>query len=104
VPFRGFPEWRRDDGAITSLEDSSYRLPTVSNRSIVSGVHSGPTASDLGREEFMDFIERLFGISPDAGSGATEAMIVLVPLSIVAFLAYRRIRQDSTRPPATGPR
>lgn len=68
------------------------------------GVHSGPTASDLGREEFMDFIERLFGISPDAGSGATEAMIVLVPLSIVAFLAYRRIRQDSTRPPATGPR
>jgi hypothetical protein len=52
----------------------------------------------------MDFIERLFGISPDAGSGATEAMIVLVPLSIVAFLAYRRIRQDSTRPPATGPR
>jgi hypothetical protein len=47
----------------------------------------------------MDFIERLFGISPDAGSGATEAMIVIVPLVVVAFLAYRWIRRESTCQP-----
>ncbi|HEU4730705.1 MAG TPA: hypothetical protein VFT22_22575 [Kofleriaceae bacterium] len=28
----------------------------------------------------MDFIERIFGICPDGGSGALEALAVLVPM------------------------
>jgi hypothetical protein len=35
----------------------------------------------------MDFIERIFGISPDAGSGTFEMILVLVPLVIVGLLA-----------------
>jgi hypothetical protein len=27
----------------------------------------------------MDFVERLFGISPDGGSGAYEALLFLLP-------------------------
>jgi hypothetical protein len=41
----------------------------------------------------MDFIERIFGISPDAGSGAFELILVAVPILILASLAaYRRWR------------
>jgi hypothetical protein len=51
----------------------------------------------------MDFIERLFGISPDGGSGLTEASyIFLLALVILLFFA-RKIsrlfpprRQDSS--------
>jgi hypothetical protein len=32
----------------------------------------------------MDFIERIFGVSPDAGTGATEAAL-LVGLAMVVF-------------------
>ena len=38
----------------------------------------------------MDFIERIFHISPDGGSGALEAMLVIIPL--LAILVYRLIR------------
>lgn len=38
----------------------------------------------------MDFIERLFGISPDAGTGVTELTIVLVPLLAIGLFAVRR--------------
>lgn len=31
----------------------------------------------------MDFIERLFGVSPDGGNGTTEAVIVLVLIAAV---------------------
>ena len=40
----------------------------------------------------MDFIEHLFGISPDGGSGATELSLILVPIFVVAYLAVRRYR------------
>jgi len=30
----------------------------------------------------MDFIERIFGISPDGGSGATEAMIIVAVIAM----------------------
>jgi hypothetical protein len=39
----------------------------------------------------MDFIERIFGISPDRGSGALEVVIFCVLLG-ASVLAYRRIR------------
>jgi hypothetical protein len=37
----------------------------------------------------MDFIERLFGISPDGGDGSTELMFFAVFVIIVAALAWR---------------
>jgi len=44
----------------------------------------------------MDFIEKIFGMAPDGGSGALELALVLVPflaVSLVAFLAKRRSRR-----------
>lgn len=39
----------------------------------------------------MDFIERIFGISPDGGDGSTEALYIVVALAIVALLVARPI-------------
>ncbi len=44
----------------------------------------------------MDFIEKIFGIAPDGGSGSLELALVLVPfvaVSLVTFLARRRSRR-----------
>ncbi len=42
----------------------------------------------------MDFIERIFGISPDGGSGSLEAMLLFVPVAAtIAYIAYRRRRR-----------
>ena len=39
----------------------------------------------------MDFIERIFGVSPDGGSGSFEAMLLFLPVAaVVAFIWYRR--------------
>jgi len=38
----------------------------------------------------MDFIERIFGFSPDGGSGSLEALLIAVPLGLIALLMYRR--------------
>jgi hypothetical protein len=42
----------------------------------------------------MDFIERLFGISPDGGSGVTEMLLMLAPLvaGVGAVLGRRFVR------------
>jgi len=45
----------------------------------------------------MDFIERFLGISPDAGTGATELAIVLAPLLILALFAMRRYLRRRNR-------
>jgi hypothetical protein len=37
----------------------------------------------------MDFVERLFHVSPDAGSGSTEAIYLLVMLALVLAVVYR---------------
>ena len=34
----------------------------------------------------MDFVERLFGISPDGGSGAYEALLFLLPVLALGVL------------------
>jgi hypothetical protein len=45
----------------------------------------------------MDFIERIFGVSPDGGSGSLEAAILLVPfVAYGAFVAWSRWRRRST--------
>lgn len=44
----------------------------------------------------MQFIERLFGIAPDGGSGILEICLILIPL-VVAILAAvwgRRAKSD----------
>ncbi|HJZ75410.1 MAG TPA: hypothetical protein VKE51_26930 [Vicinamibacterales bacterium] len=43
----------------------------------------------------MDFIERLFGLAPDAGSGSLELLLLLAPIAGIAFLrlAWRRERR-----------
>lgn len=43
----------------------------------------------------MDFIERLFGFSPDGGSGAFEFLLFLIP--IVGILAIREWRKRNRR-------
>jgi hypothetical protein len=48
----------------------------------------------------MDFIERIFGISPDGGDGSTEVLIVSAVLAVivVVFVAkMMRRRADSGR-------
>ena len=37
----------------------------------------------------MDFIERIFGIAPDAGSGSLEVLLFLLPVAGL-YLLYRR--------------
>jgi hypothetical protein len=43
----------------------------------------------------MDFIERLFGIAPDGGSGTLEMALFLIPLAGLLLLWY--VRQRKTR-------
>jgi len=39
----------------------------------------------------MDFIERLFGIAPDGGSGAIELTLFLIPIvGLSAWVAWRK--------------
>jgi hypothetical protein len=41
----------------------------------------------------MDFVERIFGLSPDGGSGAFELLLFLVPVAgIAAILTWRKQR------------
>jgi len=37
----------------------------------------------------MDFIERLFGISPDGGSGSVEFLLLSIPICIAVLAALR---------------
>jgi hypothetical protein len=36
----------------------------------------------------MDFIEKLFGVSPDGGDGVFEFLLFLIPLAIVFALRF----------------
>jgi hypothetical protein len=37
----------------------------------------------------MDFIERMFGISPDGGDGSTELMIIVAFVLIAVIVTWR---------------
>ena len=43
----------------------------------------------------MDFIERLFGFSPDGGSGTFEFLLFLIP--VIGILAIRELRRRNQR-------
>lgn len=44
----------------------------------------------------MDFIEKLFGLSPDNGDGSTEILwLAVVAVVVVSFVYFRMRRQRS---------
>lgn len=45
----------------------------------------------------MDWIEELFGISPDAGSGTLEALIAGAVVAVILGVTFA-VRARSTRP------
>ncbi len=48
----------------------------------------------------MDFIENLFGLSPDTGDGSTEFLwLAALTVCVVAVLYYRLRRQRMVRAP-----
>ena len=48
----------------------------------------------------MDFIEKLFGLSPDNGDGSTEFLwLATLTVVVVAMLVYRLRRQRALRVP-----
>jgi len=42
----------------------------------------------------MDFIERLFGLSPDNGDGSTEILWLAVLAVVIAAFVYFRMRRS----------
>ena len=38
----------------------------------------------------MDFIERIFGLAPDGGSGSFEFMLFAIPIAGICYLLVRR--------------
>jgi hypothetical protein len=49
----------------------------------------------------MDFIEKIFGFSPDGGSGAFEVLLFVIPI-VGLYLLYQR-RSGTRQSPAAGP-
>jgi hypothetical protein len=46
-------------------------------------------------EDEMDFIERIFGVSPDGGDGSAELIILGVFVLIAGFVAWRLLHRSS---------
>jgi hypothetical protein len=40
----------------------------------------------------MDFIEKIFGFSPDGGSGSLELLLFAIPLAGIGYLFIKRRR------------
>lgn len=45
----------------------------------------------------MDFIEQIFGFSPDGGSGAFELLLFLIPIAGLVILYRRRSKTRQER-------
>ena len=41
----------------------------------------------------MDFIERIFGFSPDGGDGSFEVLLFVIPIVAIVLLRWRHIRR-----------
>lgn len=42
----------------------------------------------------MNFVERMFGVSPDGGNGLFEVIILIVPIAaVILWLRYRSQRR-----------
>jgi len=47
----------------------------------------------------MDFIERIFGLAPDGGSGSLEFLLFLIPLAgLTLLIMYRRASRKQKHP------
>ena len=46
----------------------------------------------------MDFIERLFGIAPDAGNGLLELSFFFVAVGLAAMLLVRKLKNRGPAP------
>jgi hypothetical protein len=44
----------------------------------------------------MDFIEKLFGIAPDNGSGSLEFLLFIIP--VAGYIVWRLLRRSRHRP------
>jgi len=51
----------------------------------------------------MDFIEKIFGVSPDGGSGAFEVLVFLIPIVGLYLLYQRRSSSPGDSARSTGP-
>jgi hypothetical protein len=47
-------------------------------------------AEPIDRGGGMDFIERIFGISPDGGSGSFEMLLFLIPIGVLVVRAMKK--------------
>jgi len=45
----------------------------------------------FSKESEMDFVERLFGIAPDGGSGSLEFLLFAIPIVGISYLLLRRV-------------
>ncbi len=45
----------------------------------------------------MDFIERMFGVSPDGANGSLELLLVLSLAAAILILCYRLYRRSANR-------
>lgn len=52
--------------------------------------------SRTGRAPFVDFIERLFGIAPDGGSGSVASLVFAVPVLVAGMVVGRRAHSRRT--------
>ena len=41
----------------------------------------------------VDFIERIFGMAPDGGSGSLEFLLFALPLARLVYLSLRALRR-----------
>jgi hypothetical protein len=62
---------------------------------MATAVNRSSQVGQTERMHTMDFIERLFGVSPDAGTGATEATL-LIGLAMVVFYFVKRRQSGFT--------
>jgi hypothetical protein len=46
----------------------------------------------------MDFIERVFSIAPDGGSGSLEFLLFALPIAGIPCLVLRRRTRDERKP------
>lgn len=45
----------------------------------------------------MDFIERIFGIAPDGGSGSFEFLFFAIPIAGICYLLLRHRRRGQRK-------
>jgi hypothetical protein len=77
------------------------RTPNVPNSTTMSTVRWNEPVFFLHtsnqEDTTMDWIERLFGISPDGGDGSTEMLYLVAAVAIVALICGRTLFVRRTR-------